>query len=111
MRRVKVVPHDRNWRQGFLLASKEVGTALGENLLEIHHIGSTAIPGIYAKPVIDMLAVVGDIAAVDQRRAEMESLGYVGMGEFGIAGRRFFRRENSAGDRTEQVHTFQVGSP
>ena len=111
MKRVKVVPHDPNWRQAFLLGSQEVGTALGENLLEIHHIGSTTIAGIYAKPVIDMLAVVSDIAAVDRCSGAMESLGYVGMGEFGIAGRRFFRRDNSAGDRTDQVHTFQAGSP
>jgi GrpB-like predicted nucleotidyltransferase (UPF0157 family) len=111
MRQVVVVPHDPNWREAFLLASKEVGAALGGNLLEIHHIGSTAIAGIYAKPVIDMLAVVLDIAAVDRCSGEMESLGYVEMGEFGVAGRRFFRRDNSAGDRTDQVHIFQAGSP
>jgi GrpB-like predicted nucleotidyltransferase (UPF0157 family) len=84
---------------------------MGSNLMEIHHIGSTAIPGIHAKPIIDMLAVASDLATVDAGTAQMESLGYEVMGEFGIAGRRYFRRDNTAGERTHQVHTFQRGSP
>lgn len=111
MRRIAVVPYDALWAQEFALASGAVASAMGGNLLDIHHIGSTAIPGIHAKPVIDILAVVSDIAAVDQRAAQMESLGYEAMGEFGIAGRRYFRRDNAAGERTHQVHTFQSGSP
>jgi GrpB-like predicted nucleotidyltransferase (UPF0157 family) len=86
-------------------------TTLGANLLEIHHIGSTSIPGLHAKPVIDMLAVVADLAAVDQCADAMEQLGYEAMGEFGIEGRRYFRRDNSTGRRTHQVHTFAEGSP
>jgi GrpB-like predicted nucleotidyltransferase (UPF0157 family) len=106
-----VVPYDPQWVQTYSRSSQAVTTALGDNLLAIHHIGSTSIPGMHAKPVIDMLAVVADIAAVDQRAKQMESLGYETMGEFGIPGRRYFRRDNPAGVRTDQVHTFQVGSP
>jgi GrpB-like predicted nucleotidyltransferase (UPF0157 family) len=58
-----------------------------------------------------MLAVVSDIAAVDRCAAGMGSLGYEAMGEFGIPGRRYFRRDDAAGVRTDQVHTFQQGSP
>jgi GrpB-like predicted nucleotidyltransferase (UPF0157 family) len=54
---------------------------------------------------------VTDIAAVDQRTTQMQSLGYEGLGEFGIPTRRYFRRNNPAGDRTHQVHAFQTGSP
>jgi GrpB-like predicted nucleotidyltransferase (UPF0157 family) len=111
MRRVIVVPHDPNWAEAYVLASREVTRAMGINLLTIHHIGSTSIPGIYAKPVIDMMALVSDIAAVDHCNAPMQSLGYEAMGEFGIPGRRYFRRDNSAGDRSHQLHTFQVDSP
>ena len=80
-------------------------------MLAIHHIGSTSIPGIHAKPVIDMLAVVADLAAVDRRAADMQGLGYEAMGELGIAGRRYFRRDDAAGRRTHQVHAFQDRSP
>jgi GrpB-like predicted nucleotidyltransferase (UPF0157 family) len=88
-----------------------VTEALGESLVVIHHIGSTAIPGIHAKPVIDMLAVASDLAAVDERAERMRRIGYEAMGEFGIDGRRYFRRDDVAGVRTEQVHAYAAGSP
>jgi GrpB-like predicted nucleotidyltransferase (UPF0157 family) len=111
MRRIVVVPYDASWPRAFAQAAGELTSTMGGILLEVHHIGSTAIPGIDAKPVIDILAVVSDIAAVDQRAAEMRVLGYEVMGEFGMDGRRYFRRDNPAGKRTHQVHTFQNGSP
>jgi GrpB-like predicted nucleotidyltransferase (UPF0157 family) len=88
-----------------------VASALGELLLAIHHIGSTAIPGIDAKPIIDMLAVVNAISEVDSRNAELQALGYEAMGEYGIPGRRYFRKDDAGGNRTHQIHAFQEGSP
>jgi GrpB-like predicted nucleotidyltransferase (UPF0157 family) len=111
MRRITVVPYDPVWPQAFALAAGELAAVMDGLLLENHHIGSTAIPGIHAKPVIDILAIVSDIAAVDQRTPQMKALGYEAMGEFGIEGRRYFRRDNPAGERTHQVHAFQQGSP
>ena len=111
MRRISVVPYDSHWPPAFSLSSNEVRTALGPTLLAIHHIGSTSIPHMHAKPVIDMLAIVSDLATLDRHAAQMESLGYEPMGEFGIPGRRYFRRDNPAGDRTHQVHAFQHDSP
>jgi len=109
--RIAVVPYDPRWPREFERSSGEVVTALGPNLLVIHHISSTSISGIHAKPVIDMLAVVADLVAVDQRSVAMEQLGYEVMGEFGIEGRRYFRRDDSAGRRTQQIHAFAEGSP
>src|SRR5206468_2150889 len=99
------------WPRMFDLASAEIAAAMGHCLVEVHHIGSTSIPGMSAKPVIDMLPVVRDIAAVDACAAAMEALGYEAMGDFGIPGRRYFRRDDAAGRRTHQVHAFEVGSP
>jgi len=110
-RRIIVAAYDPLWPREFERAAGEVVAALGPKLLAIHHIGSTSIPGIHAKPVIDMLAVVADLAAVDQRRAAMEQLGYEVMGEFGIPARRYFRRDDSTGRRTHQIHAFADGSP
>jgi GrpB-like predicted nucleotidyltransferase (UPF0157 family) len=85
---------------------------MSPNLLAIHHIGSTSITGIYAKPVIDMLAVVAGLAELDRRAAAMEAIGYEVMGEFGIEGRRYFRRDDpTRRRRTHQVHAFADGSP
>ena len=111
MRRITVVPYDPRWPDAFAAEAAAVASALSGNLLEIHHIGSTAIPGIHAKPVIDLLAIVSDIALLDRDAAGMAALGYEAMGEFGIAGRRYYRRDNPAGQRTHQVHAFQGGSP
>ena len=109
--RVRMVPHDPNWRQEFRQEAGRISAAAGSNAVAVHHVGSTAIPGIYAKPVIDLLLVIQDLAALDEKQLEMEALGYEARGEYGIAGRRFFRRDDKHGDRTHQVHAFEDGSP
>jgi GrpB-like predicted nucleotidyltransferase (UPF0157 family) len=108
--KVEVVPHDPRWRDAFEAEAKHVAAALGANVVAVHHVGSTAIPGIYAKPVIDLLVEVGDINEVDGRSSAMESLGYEVMGEYGIPGRRYFRKDNREGIRTHHIHAFEAGS-
>jgi GrpB-like predicted nucleotidyltransferase (UPF0157 family) len=84
--------------------------ALGSNVVAIHHIGSTAIPHIFAKPVIDILIEADSLDAVDSRNDAMRALGYEVMGELGIPGRRYFRKDNTDGHRTHNVHTFEAGT-
>jgi GrpB-like predicted nucleotidyltransferase (UPF0157 family) len=110
MRKVEVVLPNPQWRNAFAAEAKHVATALGENVVAIHHIGSTAIPNIYAKPVIDLLVEVRDITEVDGQSSAMESLGYEVMGEYGIPGRRYFRKDNQEGIRTHHIHAFEAGS-
>ncbi|HEX9953325.1 MAG TPA: GrpB family protein [Rubricoccaceae bacterium] len=109
--RFEVVPYDPLWPQAFERASVEVAAALGINVLAVHHIGSTSVPGMHAKPVIDLLAVVADVAGVDERAGAMGRLGYEAMGEFGIEGRRYFRRNSPTGRRTHQLHAYAESSP
>lgn len=110
MKRVEVVPHDPQWHDAFEAEAKRVGTALAENSVAIHHIGSTAIPNIHAKPVIDLLVEVRDLAKLDRQSSAMESLGYEVMGEFGIPGRRYFRKDDEEAIRTHQIHAFESSS-
>ena len=110
MLKVEVVPHDPRWREAFEAEAEQVAAALGENVVAVHHIGSTSIPNIYAKPVIDLLVEVGDIAEVDGRSSAMQALGYEVKGEYGIPGRRYFRKDNREGARTHHVHAFEAGS-
>jgi GrpB-like predicted nucleotidyltransferase (UPF0157 family) len=110
MKKVEVVPHDPRWRDSFEAESRQIAAALGENVVAIHHIGSTAVPGIHAKPIVDLLVEVKDLAGLDGRSAAMESLGYEVMGEYGIPGRRYFRKDNQEGIRTHHVHAFEAGS-
>ena len=107
-RRVEVVSYNPNWKEMYKEESGKVKNILSDIIIDIHHIGSTAIPGIKAKPVIDMLVEVKDIEAVDQYNHKMEEFGYEVMGEYGIPKRRFFRK---GGDkRTHHIHIFQVGN-
>lgn len=110
MRKVEVIAHNPRWRDAFEAEAAQVARALGENVVALHHIGSTAIPNIYAKPVIDLLVEVREITDVDRQSAAIESLGYEVMGEFGIPGRRYFRKDDSGGVRTHQIHVFAAGS-
>lgn len=81
-------------------------------VLTIHHIGSTAVPGLVAKPIVDLLAVAPDLAALDAARLRIELLGYSWHGEYGIAGRRYCKRDDPAtGERLVQLHCFETGSP
>ncbi|MDT5271040.1 MAG: hypothetical protein QOH49_3226 [Acidobacteriota bacterium] len=110
MQKVEVLPHDPRWRDAFAAEAKHVAAALGENVVAVQHIGSTAIPNIYAKPIVDLLVEVREIAEVDGRSSAMELLGYEVMGEYGIPGRRYFRKDNREGVRTHHVHVFEAGS-
>jgi GrpB-like predicted nucleotidyltransferase (UPF0157 family) len=80
-------------------------------LVAIRHIGSTSIPLCDAKPIIDMVAAVTDLELLDELTPAMEALGYEAMGEFGIPGRRYFRKGSAFENRTHQVHAFRSGSP
>jgi GrpB-like predicted nucleotidyltransferase (UPF0157 family) len=109
-RKVEVVPHRLSWRNEFETESSQIAIALGVNAVAIHHIGSTSIETIYAKPIIDILVEVRSISHVDDRNSQMQTLGYECLGEFGIPERRFFRKNNAAGIRTHHIHIFNVNS-
>lgn len=110
IRKVEVIPHRPDWHSAFKYESMQVMLALGDNVAAVHHIGSTAIPKIYAKPIIDMLVEVKEISKIDERSPAMRRLGYEVMGEFGIPGRRFFCKDDDHGIRRHHIHTFEVGS-
>lgn len=110
MEKFVVVPHDPNWKLIFSNESEKVKSAFGSCVLSIHHIGSTAIGGIYAKPVIDMLAVVTKLDALEAKDKSMIELGYEVKGEFGISGRRYYRKDIN-GVRSFQLHAFENESP
>jgi GrpB-like predicted nucleotidyltransferase (UPF0157 family) len=107
---IVLVSHDPRWAEGFTREAAAIAEALGDLLTELHHIGSTAVPGLAAKPVIDMLAVVTDVDRLDQQGGALEALNYEPMGEFGIRGRRYFRKNTASGVRTHQIHAYAVGA-
>ena len=107
MRKIIVVPYDNRWPEMFEAESSLLKTLLGSVAKNVHHIGSTSVPGLSAKPVIDMLLEVSDIDELDTYTSAMARAGYVARGENGIPGRRYFIK---GGDqRSHQVHAFAAG--
>lgn len=109
-RRVEVVAYHTAWPERFQAEARELAVIFDKLLLSIHHFGSTAIPGISAKPIIDILVIVTDIQVVDGLNPRLRSAGYQPVGEYGIPGRRFFYK-GTADLRTHHLHAYQSGSP
>jgi len=106
-----VAPHNPTWESAFQTEAKAISNALAPDEITLHHIGSTAIAGILAKPIIDLLGVVSAFEFLDAQTAKMEALGYEVMGAFGIEARRYFRKIDTSGQRTHHLHVFETGSP
>lgn len=109
MRKVQVVPYDVAWERMFEKERELLARILGAIVVDIHHIGSTSIPQMAAKPIIDVLIEVTDIEAVDLYEEAFTQLGYEARGENGIQGRRFFIKGGE--QRTHHVHIFTEGHP
>ena len=103
---ITVTEYDPRWPQKFQAESRLIRGILADNCIAVYHIGSTAVPGLAAKPVIDMLAVVKSLAQADGVAEEFSQTGYEYLGEFGIAGRRYLRKGGD--ERTHQIHIFQA---
>ena len=99
---VVVVPYDPAWPALFAAEAARIRSALGAALpAAIEHVGSTAVPGLAAKPVLDLLVGYPPGAPVAPYVAALVRAGYVHRGEQGIPGREFFRL---GAVRTHHVH-------
>src|SRR5687768_6455813 len=108
---VRLLLHDPAWAE---LASKEAGRLEREvcSIIRVDHIGSTSVPGIAAKPVIDLIPTVTALAELDEERAGLELLGYEWHGAFGIEGRRYCTLSDpQTGERIINMHCFALENP
>ena len=88
--RIEVVPYDPEWPDAFASIHEEITTAMaGVLVVAIEHVGSTAVPGLAAKPVIDVDVVI-ELGALDDAIAALQAAGYVHKGEQGVADRHAF---------------------
>lgn len=110
--KVELAPHSPAWAALAQSEGERLKTAVGDTLIVVHHIGSTSIPGILAKPVVDLLPLVRDLAALDAREDAVRALGYDWRGEFGLVGRRYCKKDDPAtGKRLFNIHFYQSDNP
>ena len=106
---VAVVEYDPRWPARFNDERVRLAGAFGDDAVLIEHIGSTAVPGLAAKPIIDILVAARRFPLRAALITAMEALGYEHLGEYGIPGRAYFRRW-SPRPRTHHVHVYAAGS-
>jgi GrpB-like predicted nucleotidyltransferase (UPF0157 family) len=93
--RVEVVPCDSVWPERYVAERAHLIRAAGDLILELEHIGSTAVPGLRSKPIIDMMAAVRDLRQGQDLAQLLSGLGYE-LIETGMRNRLFLRRRSES---------------
>ena len=104
---IELVPYSPRWETLFQEEQGRLTMLLGQDVLDIQHIGSTAIVGMVAKPIIDIAIAVTTFEAGAQCVDRIESLGYIYRGEHGIPRRHYFIKGNP---RTHHLHMVEIDS-
>ena len=107
---IEVVEYRAEWPHVFEREAAAILAACRPWISEVHHIGSTSVPGLAAKPILDLLPVAAGPAEALEAVSAMTELGYLYRGENGIAGRFYFDRVVD-GRTVMHVHMFPAGHP
>jgi GrpB-like predicted nucleotidyltransferase (UPF0157 family) len=103
MKSIEVAPYNPEWPKLYEAESNKIKNSLGKNLLDIHHIGSTSVPGLSAKPIIDIIASVTDFS---KAIPSLESIGYESRGEMFLPFREYLRKGKEV-----NLHLYEGPSP
>lgn len=103
----QITPYNDQWPSMFLAEKRLIADVFGSDLIAIHHVGSTAVVGLWAKPEIDLLVEVREHTSQAERDQQMVSLGYV-RGSNLSHGHHFYRKDVD-GVRTHKVHVCLTG--
>lgn len=107
---MRLVSHAPSWRRWFEVESRRIRNALPDILLRVQHVGSTSVPDLIAKPIIDIAATVADVEDFERCVAPLSGLGYEYRGQHGEDPlRRYFVLERD-GRRVAQLHLWTEGA-
>jgi GrpB-like predicted nucleotidyltransferase (UPF0157 family) len=105
---IAIVDYDRQWPELFVREADRIRSLLGSRALMIEHAGSTSVPGLAAKPIIDLLLVVADSAAEDMYAPALEAVGYI----LRIREPNWYEHRMFKGPDTDiNLHVFSSGCP
>ena len=97
-----ITDYDDKWPRLYEAEAKRLRPIFGDMCVQMHHVGSTAVEGLAAKPEIDMLVVVSDSSPLDHWQSELLSLNYC-RGRDLVEGHHFFKRDRGR-VRTHKLH-------
>src|SRR5262245_10403815 len=104
---IQLSPYESDWQTLFLEERGQLQASLGEYVRDIQHLGSTSIPGMIAKPILDIGIAGTAFEEAVRCIPPMEKLGYTYKGENGIPRRHYFVKGEA---RTHHVHMVEIGS-
>ncbi len=110
-RHVVVMPYDLRWAQDFEKIASEIWEALGKLALSIEHVGSTSVPGLSAKPIIDIDVVIRNYSLFDAVSRSLAGIGYRHEGDLGIPGREAFAYDGKEHLRKHHLYVCPQDSP
>ena len=99
-----LVDYDPQWETDFLKERERIAHALGDKILGMEHYGSTAVKGMRAKPILDILVGVFPFDTWERCKAPLEQLGYDYVANAGVLGHQIFGRGRDMTERTHLVH-------
>ena len=106
---IRIVEHDPSWEEKFEREAAAICAALGSVAVRVDHVGSTSVPGLSAKPIIDINVSVHDITAVDSYRLPLEGIGYLFVPVPESPDFHFFGKPATR-PRNYHIHVLEVGS-
>lgn len=106
---IRIVEYDFTWPDQFAREAEVLRAALGQVAVRIEHVGSTSVPGLAAKPVIDINVSVASLEPLDSYRKPLEALGYLFVFDDEMPDKHFFGKPKER-PRTYHVHVCAVGS-
>lgn len=107
--KVMLAPYSEEWKKLYVNEKKLLKEAIGDLIIDIQHVGSTSIPGLIAKPIIDIAVGVNTLEIGEKCIIPLEQIGYEYKHDAGIPGRHFFVK-GSKDCRTFYLHLEQINS-
>jgi GrpB-like predicted nucleotidyltransferase (UPF0157 family) len=105
-----VAPYDPAWAEEFAAERARMVAALGDVPCVIEHVGSTSVPGLAAKPIIDIMGGRPPESDLDAYVRAFTGIGYEYRGEYGLPGREYFVKDDATGARTHHLHLVALDS-
>lgn len=101
---IRLVDYDLKWPILYQVEKASILGVIDDFIVDIQHIGSTAVPGMAAKPIIDIMVAIRDLALIEKCIQPLQTIGYEYLGEYGIPERHYFRKPPGHPHSTHHLH-------